>query len=411
MFRCVIKYLLWLFLFLRMAIEVGSCLKHKDRYIKDAMNYLEIILYTFTIFYLMEIEIDPTSSSSGNTKRLVWFTIDMYPKTEWQQAFGSLAILGSWLNLLMFIRQMPKYGLYVLMFTHVLTTFMEFVVVLFIFICAFSFTFIMLLGNKIPFHNIPKSIVTTLVMMIGEMDYGDKLLGHISEDASGETPEFTNDMFFSSNVIMIVYSAFCILMSIIVMNLMTGLAVDDIDQIRQTSEVKKLSMLITESLVREFDGQMDFGRFCCPWITNARAKGNISYKDINITHMKNNKIKRNFIMKFFIDEREVNPDDFKTACNNPLWQPIEQDDVDDIENDNLDEKREREFVYLKNEFRSMEKQMLDMREENDRMNKKLDKSLRLISVKLGHEEAISVTEEVIEEELEMVRMSSRRRLR
>ena len=191
MFRCVIKYLLWLFLFLRMAIEVGSCLKHKDRYIKDAMNYLEIILYTFTIFYLMEIEIDPTSSSSGNTKRLVWFTIDMYPKTEWQQAFGSLAILGSWLNLLMFIRQMPKYGLYVLMFTHVLTTFMEFVVVLFIFICAFSFTFIMLLGNKIPFHNIPKSIVTTLVMMIGEMDYGDKLLGHISEDASGETPEFT----------------------------------------------------------------------------------------------------------------------------------------------------------------------------------------------------------------------------
>ena len=75
----------------------------------------------------------------------------------------------------------------------------------------------------------------TAVMMVGEMEFMDLFL-HEKEDVPYET--FSLSLFF----------IFVIVMTIIVMNLLVGLAVDDIKAVQDTANLKRLAMLVTLSL-------------------------------------------------------------------------------------------------------------------------------------------------------------------
>ena len=120
----------------------------------------------------------------------------------------------AWLNLLGDVRQLPFLGIYVIMFTDILQTFLRFAVIFLIFIFAFGLGFHLLLVNQTPFNDIGHAILKTSVMMIGEFEYEGIFHGN-------ETQEFPE-------VTIVFFVAFLILMSIIVVNLMIGLAVDDI---------------------------------------------------------------------------------------------------------------------------------------------------------------------------------------
>ena len=55
----------------------------------------------------------------------------------------------AWLNLLIYMRQLPLVGRYIIIFHDVLKTFMTFIIVFFIFVLAFALGFNMLLEYQV----------------------------------------------------------------------------------------------------------------------------------------------------------------------------------------------------------------------------------------------------------------------
>ena len=139
----------------------------------------------------------------------------------------------AWLNLLGDVRELPFLGIYVIMFFDILKTFLKFGVVFFIFIIAFGLGFNLLLNNQDPFSSVGKSLLKTAVMMIGEFEYE----GIFHNDDDDQMPEFPNLTYAF-------FVAFLIIMSIIIVNLLIGLAVDDIKSVQEQAILKRLAMQV-----------------------------------------------------------------------------------------------------------------------------------------------------------------------
>jgi hypothetical protein len=88
---------------------------------------------------------------------------------QWQ--IGALGVLLTWFALVLFIQKFPRFGIFVVMLTHILRTFSRFFLVFFLFIIGFALAFHMLLQNHNPFQHFGNSLLKTCVMMIGEFEY------------------------------------------------------------------------------------------------------------------------------------------------------------------------------------------------------------------------------------------------
>ena len=62
---------------------------------------------------------------------------------------GAISVTMSWLNLLSTLRKFPFLGIYVVMFTDVLQTFLKFSLIILLFIVAFSLGFHALIGEQV----------------------------------------------------------------------------------------------------------------------------------------------------------------------------------------------------------------------------------------------------------------------
>ena len=77
-------------------------------------------------------------------------------------------------------------------------------------------------------------------MMIGEYDFGEIFFPEVGLD----TDRYTLDPFPGYSAPLFILFVF--VMSIVIMNLMVGLAVDDIKQIQENAELEKLSMHVSK---------------------------------------------------------------------------------------------------------------------------------------------------------------------
>ena len=68
-------------------------------------------------------------------------------------------------------RKVPFFGIYVVMFIDVSYTFIKVSVVVLLFIVSFALGFSVLLSNQEYFGNLIYSIIKTLIMTSGEMEY------------------------------------------------------------------------------------------------------------------------------------------------------------------------------------------------------------------------------------------------
>ncbi|XP_066945557.1 transient receptor potential cation channel subfamily A member 1 homolog isoform X1 [Macrobrachium rosenbergii] len=150
-------------------------------------------------------------------------------KEEWQWQLGATSIFLSWINLLLFIRVFPFFGIYVIMFTEVLKSFCSFFLLFFFFIIAFALSFYTVLSGNYGFRTPAFSLLRTSVMMIGEISFED-VFNNPNDPL--EYPEITY----------ILLTAFLIFMSILIMNLLVGLAVDDIKAVQEQAMLQKLAM-------------------------------------------------------------------------------------------------------------------------------------------------------------------------
>uniref|UniRef100_A0A1I8FTD3 Ion_trans domain-containing protein n=1 Tax=Macrostomum lignano TaxID=282301 RepID=A0A1I8FTD3_9PLAT len=163
---------------------------------------------------------------------------------DWQWNTGALGILIAWLNLVLYIRKMPRFGIYVVMFTDIFFTFSRFFLVFFLFILSFSIAFYLLMQNQIGFDNLGKTILKTTVMMIGEFEYADTFDNQYEPDNKLNASQ----QIFYNAATYAVFVFFLAIMSIIIMNLLVGLAVDDIKAVQEQASLNRMAMQVELAL-------------------------------------------------------------------------------------------------------------------------------------------------------------------
>ncbi|XP_075210670.1 transient receptor potential channel pyrexia-like [Lycorma delicatula] len=137
---------------------------------------------------------------------------------------GSVVVLFGWARVMFLLARFPKFGYYGLMFLAVLTNVIR---VLMSFICliiGFVFCFCIQFPNNELFRNPLYSFVKTTTMMAGEFEYKDLFSEH------------GPDLYASR----LVFLLFIWLATVVLMNLMVGLAVSDIKDLLIEGHVKCL---------------------------------------------------------------------------------------------------------------------------------------------------------------------------
>ncbi|KAA3674017.1 transient receptor potential cation channel subfamily A member 1 [Paragonimus westermani] len=171
-------------------------------------------------------------------------------RTIWQWATGIVGIFLAWINLLLYARRDSKLGIFVIMFLMVMKTFFKFIAVFSPFLIAFTLSFHMLLANHVPFSRVHFAFIKTFSMAIGELDTNS-----IFFDQYGNAD--AENIVYYEVITYIVFVAFVTIMTIIMMNLLVGLAVDDIKEVRRKAAIIREEMKIdlifsAESVLNHF---------------------------------------------------------------------------------------------------------------------------------------------------------------
>ena len=107
-------------------MEMLQFILRRLNYVKDWINWMENLIFTFSIIF-------------------VWvFHTDCYCQYSWQWQIGVMAVFFSWINMIIFISKLPLTGIYVVMFLDIFYTFMRMVLLSLLLVLSFSFAFYML---------------------------------------------------------------------------------------------------------------------------------------------------------------------------------------------------------------------------------------------------------------------------
>ncbi|EAT44480.1 AAEL004179-PA [Aedes aegypti] len=159
----------------------------------------------------------------------------------WQHHVAAIVIFLAWLELMMLVGRFPVFGLYVQMFTTVAVNFSKFLMAYCCLLVAFGLSFCVLFPNYISFKRILRGLLKTIVMMAGELEFEDIFYG---ENIKILYPGTAHGMFL----------AFVLLVTVILTNLLVGLAVSDIQGLQQSAGLDRLSR--QAELISRLEGLM-----------------------------------------------------------------------------------------------------------------------------------------------------------
>ena len=145
----------------------------------------------------------------------------------WLHHVAALGVLLVWVELMIVVGRFPMFGIYVQMFTQVAINFFKFLGAYMCLIIGFSLGFSVLLDNYKSFENPLVGLLKTIIMMSGELEFEDVFF---DKDAPILYPGTTHLMLL----------AFVVLVTIILANLMMGLAVSDIQELRRCAGLDRL---------------------------------------------------------------------------------------------------------------------------------------------------------------------------
>lgn len=149
---------------------------------------------------------------------------------SWQNHVGGYAVLGAWTNLMLMLGQLPMFGDYVAMYQKVLTEFLKLLLAYVCLLLGFTICFCVVFPNEEMFSNPLMGFISTLSMMVGELN-----LNILINDPLQDDPPLVFEL--SSQIIFILFLMF---VTIILMNLLVGIAVHDIQGLRKTAGLSKL---------------------------------------------------------------------------------------------------------------------------------------------------------------------------
>merc|ERR1719509_38714 len=181
---------------------------------------------------------------------------------QFQFHVAAIGVLAVWSEMMLHIGRVPRFGKYVQMFLTVAGSFFNFGIAYLTLLMGFWFSFIILFPNA-PAFNIfkdPAGFVKVIVMMLGELEYEELYYNqnqyfNVNETRTDKFNKTWTDIEqdtesqafpFTAHVILI---GFVLLVSVILMNLLVGLAVSDIQQM--TSEGKLYRIVRQVELVND----------------------------------------------------------------------------------------------------------------------------------------------------------------
>ncbi|VVC99573.1 unnamed protein product [Leptidea sinapis] len=160
----------------------------------------------------------------------VFFLYDIEKDYGWQNHIEGYAVLGAWTNLMLMMGQLPMFGDYVAMYQKVLTEFFKLLLAYICLLLGFAICFLVVFPNEEMFSNPLMGLISTLSMMVGELN-----LNILINDPLRDDPPLIFEL--SSQIIFILFLMF---VTIILMNLLVGIAVHDIQGLRKTAGLSKL---------------------------------------------------------------------------------------------------------------------------------------------------------------------------
>ena len=115
------------FSMIRIFVELFQVYYRHFGYFLEFENWMELYLYSSSIAFVA-----------------FGLAADCQCTEPWQWEFGAVTLLIAWLNLVLFLKKFPLTGVYVLMFTHILTTILKILLLPILFVISFGLTFYML---------------------------------------------------------------------------------------------------------------------------------------------------------------------------------------------------------------------------------------------------------------------------
>ncbi|EDV27631.1 uncharacterized protein TRIADDRAFT_53529 [Trichoplax adhaerens] len=207
----ILKALILVFSIVNLIREIFQLYHEKWKYFLSYENYFEIALHTSVIAFA----VGPGTSS------YFW-------------AIGTFSVQLAYIELVMFLRKLPVIGKYVLMIRSMVNTILKVMIIVFIFVMGFAIGFGMQCLHEVAFSNIFLSVIKVIDMMVGEIDYKDVFLSGIQN----------GDIAYpGSYAVLVILLIFIFIMSILVMNLMIGLAVGDIAEMEKKAKLRRLADL------------------------------------------------------------------------------------------------------------------------------------------------------------------------
>lgn len=148
---------------------------------------------------------------------------------NWQNHMGALCVLGAWTNFMVKIGQLPWFDTYVAMYIKVQKEFAKLLMAYICLLIGFSVSLCVVFPTSQWFSNPVTGFVKVLVMMAGELD-----ISMLEQHVPNDSPAVFK---FSAYI---VYVALLIFVSIILMNLLVGIAVHDIQGLAKTAGLSKV---------------------------------------------------------------------------------------------------------------------------------------------------------------------------
>ncbi|XP_065720478.1 transient receptor potential cation channel subfamily A member 1 isoform X3 [Drosophila suzukii] len=202
--------------------ELIQIYQQKLHYILETVNLISWVLYISAL-----VMVTPAFQPDGAINTIHY-------------SAASIAVFLSWFRLLLFLQRFDQVGIYVVMFLEILQTLIKVLMVFSILIIAFGLAFYILLSkiidpqpNHLSFSNIPMSLLRTFSMMLGELDFVGTYVN-----------TYYRDQLKVPMTSFLILSVFMILMPILLMNLLIGLAVGDIESVRRNAQLKRLAMQV-----------------------------------------------------------------------------------------------------------------------------------------------------------------------
>ncbi|XP_033645288.1 transient receptor potential cation channel subfamily A member 1-like [Asterias rubens] len=212
--------------------EFAQMCHERFRYFIDWNNYLEWGLYTSTLLFVIPFLLGS----------------DFNDMSDMQRQSGAFAAFLGWFVMLLLEQRIEVIGIYVVMFQVILTTLVQVLAVFLGLIIAFAMAFFVLLKdeeNK-AFESVPISIFRVFAMTLAEIDFINSFV-YPAMDSDDQTMPYPETTYFFLALLLI-------FLTIILMNLMIGLAVGDIASVQQDAKLKNLAKQV--ELYTEMEGKI-----------------------------------------------------------------------------------------------------------------------------------------------------------